>query len=229
MKKPLIKIDVVSDVVCPWCYIGKRRLEKAMDGLKAEMDFEVEFYPFELNPSIPSEGIDQKKYLSEKFGGEDRYNQITAHTTRTAAQEGLHFDFAKQKISPNTFQSHRLIAFARLFGKQAAMNEALMRAYFEKGTDLTQNENLVAMAAEVGLNPDDTRKFLASQELSDQIKQQEQLNYQRGISGVPYFIINGKYGLSGAQPVEVFTEALREIVSETNQGESCSVEGVCTT
>lgn len=224
MAKPLIKIDIVSDVVCPWCYIGKRRLEKAMNQLKDEMVFEAEFHPFELNPTLPAEGVDQKKYLSDKFDGEERYHQITAHTTKIASQEGLKFSFEKQLISPNTFQSHRLIAWAKKFNKQAAMKEALMSAYFEKGIDLSKKENLAALAARVELDKIKTEKFLNSDDLSDEVKKEEQLNYQRGISSVPYFIINNKYGLSGAQPTEVFVQALREIATEVMNGFSESDE-----
>src|SRR5579859_7797499 len=112
MNKPVIKIDIVSDVVCPWCYIGKRRLEKAVDALSDKIDFEVEYHPFELNPDMPKEGRDQKEYLAEKFGGETRYNQITSSTEKAAALEGLKFDFSAQKTSPNTLDAHRLIAFA---------------------------------------------------------------------------------------------------------------------
>lgn len=224
MDKPVIKIDVVSDVVCPWCYIGKRRLEKAIDQLKNDFDFEVEYHPFELNPSMPLEGHDQKEYLTAKFGGEDRYQQITSHTEKTAAQEGLKFDFSKQKISPNTLNSHRLIAFAKQHGKQAQVKEALMSAYFEKGIDLSKSENLVAIAAEHGLDAKDTGRFLRSDELAADVKLEEQLNYKRGISGVPFYIINNKYGVSGAQPTEVFVNALREIGSEVPGAESCDVE-----
>ena len=224
MKKPVIKVDVVSDVVCPWCYIGKRRLEKAIDQLKNDFDFEVEYHPFELNPDMPLEGRDQKEYLTAKFGGEDRYRQITSHTEKNAAQEGLKFDFSKQKVSPNTLNSHRLIAFAKRYGKQAQVKEALMSAYFEKGIDLSKNENLVAIGAEYGLDAGDTERFLQSDELAAEVKLEEQLNYQRGISGAPFYIINNKYGVSGAQPTEVFVNALNEIANEVVGAESCDVE-----
>src|SRR5688572_22315651 len=114
--KPVIKIDVVSDVVCPWCYIGKRRLEKAIDQLSPDYTFEIEYHPFELNPNTPSEGVNQKEYLTEKFGSEDRYHQITAHTTQVAAQEGLSFNFDKQRVSPNTRLMHSIIQLAKLEG-----------------------------------------------------------------------------------------------------------------
>lgn len=224
MTKPIVKIDVVSDVVCPWCYIGKRRLEKAIDQLKNEFDFQVEYHPFELNPTMPAEGRNQKEYLAAKFGGEERYRQITSHTEKTAAQEGLNFDFSKQKTSPNTFNSHRLIAFAKTKGKQAELKEALMSAYFEKGIDLTKAENLVNIAVEHGLDAGETEQFLNSDKLAAEVKLEEQMNYQRGISGVPFYIINNKYGVSGAQPTDVFVNALTEIGGETVTADACDVD-----
>jgi len=225
MSKPVIKIDVVSDVVCPWCYIGKRRLEKAIDQLKNDFEFEVDYHPFELNPTIPAEGLNQKEYLTEKFGSAERYKQITSHTEKTAAQEGLKFDFSKQEISPNTLNSHRLIQFAKRKGKQAELKEALMSAYFEKGIDLSKTQNLVNIAVEHGLDANETETFLKSDELAIEVKQEEQLNQQRGISGVPFYIINNKYGVSGAQPTDVFVKALTEIGNEPIVGEVCGVDG----
>src|SRR5687768_3200057 len=108
MSKEKIRIGVVSDVVCPWCYIGKRRLEKAIQNLSDRFDFEVEYFPFELNPQIPASGLDQKDYLIKKFGGEDRYRQLTDHVSKVAAVDGLRFDYNAQKISPNTRNAHRL-------------------------------------------------------------------------------------------------------------------------
>ncbi|HCW08043.1 MAG TPA: disulfide bond formation protein DsbA [Cytophagales bacterium] len=224
MNKPVIKIDVVSDVVCPWCYIGKRRLERAIDQLKNDFDFEVEYHPFELNPTMPIEGRDQKEYLSEKFGGEERYHQITSHTEKTAASEGLKFNFSIQKVSPNTLNAHRLIMFAKQKGKQAQVKEALMSAYFEKGIDLSKIQNLVKVAVENGLNSLETEAFLKSDELASEVKLEEQINYQRGISGVPFYIINNKYGVSGAQPTEAFVNAFSEIGAEVSTGESCDVD-----
>lgn len=225
MSKQKIKIDIVSDVVCPWCYIGKRRLEKAIDQLKDKIDFEVEYHPFELNPDTPKEGLNHKEYLTKKFGGEDKYNQITNHVVSIAATEGLKFDFNKQTISPNTLDAHRLIAYAKNQGKQHQMKEALMSAYFEKSVDLTQTKNLIAIATQLEMNEQAVEAFLASDELKTEVKIEEQLNYQRGITGVPFYIINNKYGVSGAQPTEGFIEALTEIGSETpTSAEACDVE-----
>jgi predicted DsbA family dithiol-disulfide isomerase len=225
MNKPKIKVDIVSDVVCPWCYIGKRRIEKAMDALNTKYDFEVEYHPFELNPQMPAEGVDQKQYLSAKFGGEDRYNQITAQTAATAAQEGLAFDFSIQKISPNTRNAHRIIQYARQEGKQPAIKEALMKAYFEQGFDLSKNENLISVAVSAGLSKDEVEQLLASdQGLAEVIHAERELQ-KLGISGVPFYIINNKYGISGAQPTETFVQAFEDITRETeSNGEICDTD-----
>jgi predicted DsbA family dithiol-disulfide isomerase len=199
-------------------------LEKAIDQLKNDFDFEVEYHPFELNPNMPAEGRNQKEYLVAKFGGKERYHQITNHTTKTALQEGLKFDFSKQTTSPNTFNSHRLIAFAKAKGKQAELKEALMSAYFEKGIDLTKTRNLVSIAVEHGLDAREVEQFLNSNDLAAEVKLEEQLNYQRGISGVPFYIINNKYGVSGAQPTEVFVNALADIGKEVVEGAACDMD-----
>ena len=213
MSTPKIKIDIVSDVVCPWCYIGKRRLEKAIDQLKEQVDVEFEFHPFELNPDMPKEGKNQKEHLINKFGGEARYKQITDNVTNVAAEEGLNFNFDRQKISPNTRDAHRVIRYAKIEGKQAAVKEAFLKAYFEEGIDLSKKENVVTIAAKAGLNAIKVSYMLDSDEGLVEIELEERMNHQRGISGVPYFIINNKYAVSGAQPSEVFQKVLLEIVN----------------
>ncbi len=228
MNKIQIKVEVVSDVVCPWCFIGKRRMEKAMSALGPDYTFTVSFSPFELNPQMPPEGRNQKEYLAAKFGDETRYEQITQHVTGVAAGEGLQFDFANQHVSPNTFDAHRLIWLAAKEGVQPAVKEALMSAYFEKGIDLSQKENLVQVAASAGLNRTKALALLNSKEGMEEVRQAQQRNYQRKISGVPFFIINDQYGLSGAQPTEVFVQAFTEIGKEINaQGAACDVDNQC--
>ena len=224
MTKPKIKIDIVSDVVCPWCYIGKRRLEKAIAQVADHVDVELEYHPFELNPDMPIEGRNQKEYLKKKFGSEVKYQQIVEHVTDVAAQEGLKFDFEKQVISPNTRNAHRLIWFAKKHGKQIEMKEALMKAYFEQGIDLTKMENLISIATQAGIDPEKIKSFLSSTEGMVEVTTSEMQNAQRGISGVPFYIINNQYGVSGAQPSEVFAKALLEIGSENvAEGEACDV------
>ena len=228
LNKPKIKIDVVSDVVCPWCYIGKRRLEKALDELSDQYEFDVEYQPFELNPDAPKEGLNHKEYLVKKFGSEGKYKQITDQVTQTAAEEGLKFDFSKQERSPNTRDAHRIIYLAKAEGKQLQVKEELMKAYFEEGIDLTKAENLIAVAVKAGLDEAKVKGWLASDEGLEEVQLSEQMNYQRGISGVPFYIINNKYGVSGAQPTEAFIEMLIKVSKETDvaaQGEVCDVDG----
>lgn len=228
MNKIRIKVEVVSDVVCPWCFIGKRRMEKAIAALGSDYEFTVSFSPFELNPNMPREGRNQKEYLAAKFGDEARYEQITQHVTGVAAEEGLHFDFANQHVSPNTFNAHRLIWLAAKEGVQPAVKEALMSAYFEKGIDLSQHENLVEVAASAGLHRTKAMALLNSEEGVAEVRQAQQRNYQRKISGVPFFIINDQYGLSGAQPTQVFVQAFTEIGKEVSaQAAACDVDNKC--
>lgn len=214
-KTTKISIDVVSDVVCPWCYIGKRRLENALSRLPDDIQVEVNFLPFELNPDLPKTGTDHKSYLAKKFGSKERYEQLTDHVVNVAAGEGLKFDYGKQSVMPNTLDAHRLIQYAKRYGKQPAVKEALMKAYFEQGIDLSKPENLATIAEGSGLDADEVRAFLAGEEGAHEVKQMEQTNYQRGISGVPFYIINNKYGISGAQPSDTFVEILMEVAAES--------------
>lgn len=212
MSKPVVRVDVVSDVVCPWCYIGKTRLDKAINSLHDQYTFEVYYHPFELNPSIPSQGIDQKKYLTDKFGGAERYEQITAHVTRIAAEEGLVFDFARQHVSPNTLDAHRIVWLAGTQGIQQAVVAAFYRAYFEQGVDLSQTENLVRVATTAGLDEQRVRALLASEEGKQEVRAAQQQAHNLRITSVPFFIINQQYGVSGAQPTETFISAIEEAV-----------------
>jgi predicted DsbA family dithiol-disulfide isomerase len=214
--KPVIKIDIVSDVVCPWCYIGKRRIEKAMLTLQDEYTFEVTYLPFELNPHTPKEGFNQKEYLINKFGGTERYDQVTQQVSHVAAQEGLQFNFEKQPRSPNTRDAHRIIWYAKKVDMQLPVKEAFLKAYFEEGIDLTNKDNLLSVASSAGLDPKQIATFLDSNEGVTEVTQLEQQNYERGISGVPFYIINNQYGISGAQSSEVFMNAIQQIGPEVS-------------
>lgn len=224
MNKIQLQVDVVSDVVCPWCYIGKRRLEKALASLPPEYEVQVRFLPFELNPDTPKSGVDHRAYLSNKFGGEERYEQLHQHVTQVAAGEGLNFRFDQQRVMPNTFEAHRLIQYSAASGKQGAIKEALMKAYFEQGVDLSKRDNLVEIAVACGLEAEATRAYLASNEGVDETKAMEQMNYKRGISGVPFYIINQKYGVSGAQPSEAFVQILTGVAKEVETAAACDTD-----
>lgn len=226
MTKPIIKVSVVSDVVCPWCYIGKRRLEKAIDKLSDKFDFEVEYFPFELNPHIPVGGLDQKQYLSDKFGGEERYEQITDHTSAIAAEEGLTFDFDSQKVSPNTRNAHRLIQLAKEDNRHLVLVEALFKAYFTDGIDLSRTENLVNICVQAGMDKSKVELFLQSSTGITEVEIAELELQKIGISGVPFYIIDNKYGISGAQHSESFIKVFEEIATAADiaGGESCNVD-----
>jgi predicted DsbA family dithiol-disulfide isomerase len=201
-------------------------LEKAMHKLSDRFQFEVEYFPYELNPQMPVSGVDQKNYLSHKFGGEERYLEITGHTTQVAEQEGLMFDFSIQKTSPNTRDAHRLIQFAKENDKQLELVEALFKAYFTEGTDLSKKENLVLIATQAGLDREETERLLSTESGALEIEMTERQLQQSGISGVPFYIINNQYGISGAQPSESFVKAFEEITaSVTTGGESCEIDG----
>jgi predicted DsbA family dithiol-disulfide isomerase len=225
MTKPVIRIAVVSDIVCPWCYIGKRRLEKAIERLEDQYTFEIAYYPFELNPEMPAEGRDQKTYLSQKFGDESEYERKTGHVTAIAETEGLQFNYEKQSISPNTRNAHRLVLFAKENNKHLEMVEALFRGYFTDGIDLSKHDNLLNIAVNVGLDKTKTDLFLRSDIGTAEVAMAEQELHKMGISGVPFYIVNDKYGISGAQATETFVEAITNIGKELSQaGEACEVD-----
>src|ERR1700742_2450811 len=158
---PPVTIDVVSDVVCPWCFIGKRRLEKAL-ALKPNIPVEVRFHPYFLNPWVPREGMTRDEYLTTKFGSPDKYTAIAGRVASAAAAEGLTYAVDKMRRQPNTLDCHRLILWAQAEGKAAEMKQRLMDLYFTEGADLSDAEVLVAAAESVGLDAADVRKKLAS-------------------------------------------------------------------
>ncbi|MBS1977973.1 MAG: DsbA family oxidoreductase [Bacteroidetes bacterium] len=215
MTRPLVEIEIISDVVCPWCYIGKRRLEKAMAKRRDAYEFKTWFSPFELNPSLPEEGINHHDYLISKFGGGERFDEITAYVTETAREEGLTFRFDKNLMSPNTRFAHRVLWTARSYGMQADLKEMLMSSYFEKGVDLTGKERIIKIAKELGL-PDEVCNDLLNTDLALQdVIEAEALHHRRGITGVPFYIINNRFGISGAQKPETFIQAFDQITKQT--------------
>lgn len=215
MSKPVITIDIASDVVCPWCYIGMRRLERAIEQLADTFDFNITYQPFELNPTLPEEGVNQKQYLTTKFGGEDQYHKITQHVKQIAKEEGLNFNFEAQTLSPNTRVLHVIIQFAKQHGLQQTVKEAFMKAYFEDGINLCDRESILALSVSVGLKREDIEPLLKDMTLRQAIEAREHELQAMGVSGVPFFIINKQYGISGAQSSETFVKALSEIGSKT--------------
>ena len=212
--KPL-QIDVVSDVVCPWCYIGKKRIEDALK-LAADVPVDVDWRPFFLNPWVPREGISREEYLTTKFGSVDAYKGIAGRVVGAAGEEGLVYRPDLVKRQPNTIDCHRLIHWADAKGRAAEMKQRLMELYFRDGGDLTDTAVLVKAAADVGLDADDVRKRLATDEDVELISSWAQEASDKGISGVPTFVFAQKYAVSGAQPAEMLARAIRQVSAEIN-------------
>ncbi len=213
--KPL-QIDIVSDVVCPWCYIGKKRIEDAL-ALASDVPVQVNWRPFFLNPWVPREGISRDEYLTTKFGSPEAYKGIAGRVVAAAAEEGLQYNSDRVKRQPNTIDSHRLIHWADAEGKAAQMKQRLMELYFRDGGDLTSADVLVQAAADIGMDADGVRKRLATDEDVDLISAQAQEASEKGISGVPTFVFAQKYAVSGAQPADQLARAIRQISAEINQ------------
>lgn len=211
-----VRIDVVSDVVCPWCFIGKRRLEKAL-ALKSDVSVEVHWHPYFLNDWVPREGMSREDYLTTKFGSPERYDGIAHRVSAAAAAEGLVYDKDKIARQPNTLDAHRLIHWANEIGKAAEMKQRLMDLYFTEGADLTNPAVLVQAAADVGLNANDVRKALASELDVAEITQEAQSAKEAGIDGVPCFILDGRFAISGAQTPEYLAEAIARVAQASNE------------
>lgn len=204
-------IDVVSDVVCPWCYIGKRHLEQALASLPEGQRPTVRWHPFQLNPNLPAEGVDRSSYLEEKFGGADRAAQIYERVKAAGREAGLALDFDRIARQPNTMDAHRLIAWAQSDGQSAdALVEALFKAYFVQGRFIGDRAVLAEIAGEAGLDAKQARAWLETGEGADEIADMDRRTRQMGISGVPFFVFNQKLGVSGAQGSSTLADALAQ-------------------
>jgi predicted DsbA family dithiol-disulfide isomerase len=206
-----LPIEMVSDVVCPWCFIGKRRLEKAI-ALKPEIPVELRFRPYFLNPWVPREGISREEYLTTKFGSPERYRSIAQRVAQAAADEGLTYVIDGIKRQPNTLDCHRLILWA---GADAArMKQRLMDLYFTEGGDLTDRDVLVAAAAECGLDAERVRAQLASEADVEHVTREAEAAKEAGIDGVPCFILGGVLAVQGAQAPEYLAQAIERAANE---------------
>ena len=216
----MIYVDIVSDTICPWCYIGKRRFERALD-ISGRNDVAISWRPFQLNPDMPPEGMTRDDYVRAKFGGGDRPRQIYQAIAESGREAGIEFQFSRIRRTPNTVLSHRLIYWS---AKQERQDEAvaeLFRAYFEDGLDIGNLEVLADCARRAGLDEQLARKYLVSDEGRQEVVASDVYARRLGINGVPCFIVNRKYAVSGAQPpsafVEVFNLAERDAATSAAQ------------
>jgi len=209
-----LKIDFVSDVSCPWCVIGLRALDQALVELGDEVDAQIHFQPFELNPNMPSEGQDIKEHIAEKYGSTPEQIEGIHETIRAKGAE-LGFVFAKgERRIYNTFDAHRLLHWAETEGKQHALKTALFEAYFSELKDPSSHADLADAAQKVGLDRLRAQAVLAGNDYAAQVREDEQLWTSRGVSSVPTIVFNDQYAVSGGQPVDVFVSAIRQIISE---------------
>jgi predicted DsbA family dithiol-disulfide isomerase len=208
----VISIDVVSDVICPWCFLGKRRLDKAL-GLLPDIKAEINFRPFFLDPTIPSEGLDRHEYMTAKFGDE-RLKTIHDPLIKAGKEDGVPYHFDKITRTPNTMDAHRLLRWAMVEGKQPDIAEALFMAYWNEGRDVGDHQVLADIAEAHGMNREEILKSLASDQDKKQVLAETTQAQKMGVTGVPTYIINRKYGVVGAQSAELLAEQIKKAANE---------------
>lgn len=211
-----IKIDFVSDISCPWCVIGLRALEQALERVKDVASAELHFQPFELNPDMAPEGQDIGEHLAQKYGATPEQGAKTREMIRARGAElGFRFEMDRRDRIYNTFDAHRLLHWAEQQGRQRELKHALFEAYFTKGDSPGAHAVLQRVAGEVGLDEAEAARILASDSYAAEVREREQFYQRQGISSVPAIIINDRHLISGGQPVEVFEQALRRIASQS--------------
>ena len=204
-----IHISVTSDFICPWCYIGEKRLARAIECLPTGIEVQLQWLPFELNPDMPLEGMDRRTYLSRKFGSGERVRAIQAQTVLAGRDDGATFDYEAITRTPNTFLAHRVSWLAQREGQQRAFVEANLQAYFVHGRDIGSKGVLVDIAGASGLDPDAVAAFVDSDDGVESVRTLERTALERGVQGVPYFNIGGT-AIVGAQPAETVLRTIIE-------------------
>jgi predicted DsbA family dithiol-disulfide isomerase len=208
-----LSIEVISDVICPWCFIGKRRLEKAIAALDRQYEVQVRWLPFRMNPQMPKEGITRKEYRTKKVGSWERSLELDAQVVAAGEAEGIRFAFDRIERTPNTLDTHRLIWLAETEDVQDAVVEALFRAYFTEGRDICNRQTLLNVVAGAGLKRDKAESLLNTDDGLEAIREADALARRFRVDDVPFFIVNGTLTLSGAQQPEAFLAAFRPVSS----------------
>ncbi len=219
-----LRIDFVSDVSCPWCAIGLNALEQALAKLEGEVSAEIHLQPFELNPQLPPEGEDTTEHLVRKYGSSAQQLEANREMIRQrGAALGFTFNLDRRTRVYNTFDAHRLLHWAELEGRHLQLKQALLKAYFTEGEDVSAHDTLVRVAGAVGLDTTRARQLLESDEYASEVRTQEQFYQDHGISSVPATIVNGRHLISGGQPPEAFEQALRQIAAN-NKAEPAAAD-----
>ncbi|MCP5088435.1 MAG: DsbA family oxidoreductase [Rhodobacteraceae bacterium] len=216
----MTKLDILSDPICPWCYIGKTNLDRALEA-NPEHDLIIEWHPYQLNPEMPPQGMDRREYLEHKFGGQKQAVDVYLQIDNAAREVGLHLDLAGVKRTPNTLDAHRLIHWAAVEGAQNAVVDRLFKAYFKEGRDISDHSVLVRTATAAGLDGEMVRMLLSGDADREDIKARDADARLKGVSGVPCFVIGNHYVVRGAQPTETWDKVIKELIearSDTENG-----------
>ncbi|WP_293444510.1 DsbA family oxidoreductase [Planktotalea sp.] len=209
----MVKLDIISDPICPWCYIGKTLLDRALEA-EPEHPFEIEWHPFQLNPDMPLEGMDRRAYLEGKFGGKEQAVKVYGQIDQHARDVGLELDLGAIKRTPNTLNAHRLIHWAGIEQRQSMVMSALFRAYFKEGRDIGEVEVLADLADTCGMDAALVQRLLATDEDLEGIREKDAGFRKMGVNSVPTFIIAGQHAVPGAQSVEVWRSVITDIKSQ---------------
>ncbi|OIQ43164.1 MAG: polyketide biosynthesis protein [Roseobacter sp. MedPE-SWde] len=215
---PSVKLDIISDPICPWCYIGKTHLDKAL-AETPEHPFVIEWHPFQLNPDMPREGMDRRAYLEAKFGGKEGAVRAYAPVVEHAEKAGLSIDFEGMQRTPNTIDAHRLIHWAGIEGKQGKMVDALFDAYFAQARDIGDSDVLVEIAAKIGMEADVVRQLLSGNNDVEDIRKRDAHSRQMGVSSVPTFIIANQHAVPGAQQPDMWKQVIEDIMQQLQSTE----------
>ena len=216
MTDQTVKLDILSDPICPWCYIGKANLDRALAEIP-DHPFVIEFHPFQLNPDMPTGGMDRRAYLEGKFGGKAGAARAYAPIVEHAEAAGLTLNLDKIQRTPNTLDAHRLIHWAGIEGRQYAATAALFTAYFVDGRDIGDHEVLSDLADSLGMDASLVMKLLSSDADRDEIRRRDTHSREMGVNSVPTFIVAGKHAVPGAQSVELWQKVIREIQEQIAQ------------
>ena len=213
----MIKLDILSDPICPWCYIGKANLDRALSK-HPDHPFEIEWHPFQLNPDMPSDGMDRRTYLETKFGGKEAAISVYSRIADAAEAAGLKIDFGAIEKTPNTIAAHRLIHWAGLEGRQTAVVSRLFKAYFEEGRDIGDRDVLLEIAEGVGLDRAMIERLFESDADAADIRGRDAHARQRGVTGVPTFVVANQHVVPGAQPPELWAQVIDELAGSDADG-----------
>ena len=219
-----VTVDVISDLICPWCYIGKRRLERAIAALPSGTEVEIRWHAYQLNPQMPQEGMDRRAYRVAKFGSWERSQGLDAQVTEAARGEGLAFDLEKAARTPNTFDGHRVVWLAGQAGCQDAAVESLFRGYFVEGRDIGDHATLIEIAASAGLDRDRAAALLGGEEVTAEVRDEEEQARRIGVQGVPLFLFDKRLAVSGAREPAEFLRVFQQTgVAFVPSGDACPI------